>query len=269
MRKYAIVSGLLAAGAGTAGFLLRRSELIRGFEPDTGLPASGAVSTAALIAYTVFILAAAAAASAAVKTRFKAKNTYKEAFAPSGKHLIFTAAVCAAALVSGALLYIESQGSEELRVQTALAALTAVSGIALFGLAADSLSERESKLSFVCAVVPEIFFTLWLLLLYRSNQTNPVRIEYAFQALAAASAALASYFTASFVYGRSSPVRAVFFHIAAVYFLGTAAADGAALSQKIVFIAFSAYFAVNLGRIVGGLEAVSPRHLQGSVEKTT
>jgi hypothetical protein len=167
------------------------------------------------------------------------------------------------------LLFFESRGAEYARSLAALAALTAASGIALFGLAADSLGESPSKLSLICAVVPELLFTAWLLLLYRRNQTNPVRLEYVFQALAVASAALSSYFTAAFVFGRPSPIRAVFSHIAAVYFLATAAADGAALSQKIAFIAFAAYFAVNLARFVNGLEKASPRHLKGSRQQAT
>ncbi|MDR2615713.1 MAG: hypothetical protein LBC28_03945 [Oscillospiraceae bacterium] len=268
MRKYAVASGLFTAGAGAVGFLLRQSELTRGFEPDTGLPVPGAASTAALVAYSIFVLAAAMAVSAVIKARFKIKPAYREAFAPSDKYVIFTAMIAAVVFVSGAMLFVEARGAEYARSLAVLAVLTVASGVAIFCLAADSRGEKPSKASLVCVIIPELYFTAWLLLLYRSNQTNPVRLEYVFQALAAASSALASYFTAAFVFGRPSPIRAVFSHIAAVYFLATAAADGSAPSQKIAFIAFAAYFAVNLARLIDGLEKSSPRHLKGSQQVT-
>jgi hypothetical protein len=265
MRKYAIASGLLAAGAGIVGFFLRQSELLRAFEPDTGLPVAGNASTVALITYTLLILAAAAGFAFAVKTRFKSKDTYSDAFAFRGPHLTVVAGLCAAALAaSGVLCLLEARGGADFRIQAAIAVLTAASGAGLLGLTVSSLSGKGTKLSLICAIIPELFFTVWLLLLYRRNQTNPVRLEYAFQALAIVSAALSSYFTTGYAFGRPAPTLSALCNAAAVYFLITASADPLPLSQRLAFIAFAVFFAVNLIRLTDGLEFKLPKHLRSA-----
>ncbi|MDR0446314.1 MAG: hypothetical protein LBH17_04680 [Oscillospiraceae bacterium] len=268
MRKYAIASGILAVSGGWSGFFLRRLELQKAFEPDTGLPAAGNASTTAIIIYVFFILAVAAAVAILIRVRFEAKKTYREVFPPSGGQLVFNFAVCAAAVISGVLCYSEARGTELFRTQLLIAAMTALAGLALLGLAAMAMRERESqsKLPLVLAVIPELFFTVWLLILYRANQTNPIRLEYVFQALAMVSAAMAAYFNAGFVCARPAPARAVFSHAAAVFFLLTASADAVPQSQKLAFVAFASFFAVNLVRLMAGLIPRQPKAAESAPE---
>jgi hypothetical protein len=267
MRKYALASAVLAAVAGAFGYVLRRSELSRAFEPDTGLPVAGAASTRALIFYTLFVLVAALAVSIVVRRRFFAAPTYRGAFAPSNAtYLVFAGLICAALLASAFIVFTRARGTDIARGQTAVAALTAVSGLSIFGLAFEAYRGRDFKASLLYTVVPELFLTFWLLLLYRRNQTNPVRLQYVFQCLAVAASALAFYFTTSYVYGRPSPARVVFTHSAAIFLLAVASADPLPAEQRAVFLTLLVFFVVNLARLVQNLTPRyprPPRHLKG------
>jgi hypothetical protein len=253
MRKYAVAAPLLAAASGIFGFLLRRSQLARAFEPDTGLPVTGAPSTVALLCYAVVILAAAAALGLYIGRRYAAKPSYAKAFAPTnGAYLIIAGAVAAAFIVSGCLSVFKT-GTES-KVDLAVAILTAVSGVAIFGLAYEQFRGRDFRLALVYSVIPELFFTFWLLLLYRANQTNPVRYNYVFQCLAVAAAAIGFYVTTGFVYGRPAPGKLAASHVAAVFFLAVGAADPVNIERRLVFLALILFFLVNLARLVLNLE---------------
>jgi len=259
MRKFAVAASLCAVASGVAGFILRRSQLLRAFEPDTGLPVAGAQSTISIMCYVAFILMASAAVALYVAKNFTSKQKYSEAFAPTGGvYLTFAGLIAAALIFAGFATYLRHGFSN--RPQLLIAALTAVSGACIFGLAYEQYRLRDYKMSLVYAVVPELFLLAWLLVVYRVNQTNPVRMNYAFQALAIAASALGFYFNTSYVFGRRLVARLVYSHSVAVFFLGIALADPVAYEIRVAYVSLALFFCANLFRLAMNLE-----HKDGNV----
>ncbi|MDR0904583.1 MAG: hypothetical protein LBN00_00175 [Oscillospiraceae bacterium] len=258
MRKYALAATLFTAASGLIGFVLRRSQLARAFEPDTGLPVAGAASTVMLLFYTVVMLAAALAFAVFISKRYAAKSTYTEAFAPaSGAYLTFAGIIATLFVLAGFVLMLRVKSTSKSELTVAI--LTMISGLAIFGLAYEQFRGRNFKFALVYTVIPELFFTFWLLLIYRANQTNPVRYNYVFQCLAVAAAAIGFYVTTGFVYGRSAPGKFIFSHVAAVFFLAVGTADPISIERRLVFLALILFFLVNLARLTNNLGKKPPK----------
>ena len=267
MRKYAAVAALLAAMSGVFGFILRRSQLVRAFEPDTGLVVSGSPSTIAFMLYIALVFAAAVLLSVFIRRSYTARRSFHEAYAPTGAAYLAVAGVIAAALVfGGGSLAIRTQSAQRLDFIAAVG--TVLSGLCIFGLAMEQYRKRDFKASLLYAVIPELTFAFWMFITYRTYQTNPIRFYYAFRFIAPAAAAVAFYFQTAAVYGRPTPSRLVLSHVSAIFFLAVACADAVDLERLIIFGALFVYFTVNLARALANLEALSQSSAEASETPT-
>ena len=255
MRKFAFGAAFLLMIAGIVGFTLRHLYLTRAVEADTGLPVLSSPSLLAMVFYTAFIIVLAFAISFVVSRRFVGEAEYHAIIAPV--NLVYRTITGVAAVlifVSGVIgvvsAAIESTISYPMLIRAILLLLT---GISLIGLAHEGSGKKALRGAYVFSIIPEIAMTFWLLFYYRSTQTNPTLLSYVFFALALAASAFAFYFTAAYVYGRKAPLRFIFSHSAAVYFLIMSLADGIALRDKLCFIGLALYFIVNLTHFIGNL----------------
>ena len=255
MRKFAIGTAILSLIAGIVGFVLRNLYLTRAIEPDTGLPLSGAPSLLMMVLYSVFIVILAFALSFAASRSFGSVDNYREVVVPSG--LLFRVCmgtVCVLILASGVLGLVPLLSAAEIDYTAIIhSGLLVLTGICLIGLMHEVSTKRELKGAYVFSLVPEIAITFWLLIYYRSHQVNPTLFSYAFFAIALAASAFGFYFTASYVYGRPAPLRFIFSHTTAIYFLIMSLADDLPLPERLCFIGLALFFIVNLAWFINNL----------------
>lgn len=252
MRKFAVGSAILTIVAGGVGYVLRHLYQTRAVEPDTGLPLFGSPSLLALVGYTIFVVVLAFLIALSVRRGFGVREHYREIIAPVNIfYRCCIAVVCVLLLASGAIGIFQAVTAAVIN-KTALirAVFNVLTGVSIFGMTYEALGKIGYRASLVFSIIPELGLTFWLLMYYRSNQTNPVILNYVFLALALAASAFAFYFTAGLVFGRIAPLRFVFSHSAAVYFLLSTLADDLPLTDRLAFIAFAIFFTLNLSRFV-------------------
>jgi hypothetical protein len=132
--------------------------------------------------------------------------------------------------------------------------MSALAAVSMLLLAHSAYSGRAGRLLLFFSLVPEVFLSLWLVLLFRANQTNPVLAQYVYQGLAIVGAALGFYFTAGYVYGKPAPGKAAFSFVVGVFFCAVALADDLALPVRAIYGVLLAFHLSNLWRFLPMLE---------------
>jgi hypothetical protein len=261
MRKYAIsLSCLLAAESG-AGMFFRIRQLRAGFEPDSGLPVRGAPTTTLLLIYTAVFIACALVLALYVRRRLDLPDTYARARAPFGNPALIISAALGLALLAAAVFFAAnvSTASGVSMTRAAQSLLCALTALALPALELTGRKTRPAgAAALVFSLVPELFCTLWLVEMYRQNQTNPVLLTFVFQTLAVVCAAMSFYYTAGWVFGKPSPARTVFFHTLAVFFCAVSLADALPTHEKFVLAAFLVFLFLSFLRFTQNLTLRAP-----------
>ena len=252
MRKE-IVLPCVAAGAGAAGFLLRRWELATAFEPDTGLVTPGMPATYALLA-----LSAALAIVLIILCRGKHNSLpggYDQAFDAKGSTPYITAAVASAFLLLGAslLLFAGLPGDYREAVATVL---SGQSGSPMFTVMPRALLALLALISFFCLLstaknnyrgecrgrysftilIPAYTCCLWLIAAYQQRAADPVILDYFYELIAIIASLLGLYFTAGFSFERAKVFRASFFSLLGVYFSIVTLADEHELAMVLLYL---------------------------------
>lgn len=280
MQKHARLTAICAVATGVVGYILRRLQLLRAFEPDTGLPVSGAAATVALVAYAVIVFAAGIVLARVISNRFALPKNYRQAAAPSNEFTHIAALLVGVVLVIAAVLtylaanktemvpsasIVALHGRRDPKLQTIISGLMLVVGVTVFALEHLNFRQRGndtkqpiSPAAQWVVILPELAVTVWLVLFYRENQINPVRMTYAFRCLALAASAFAFYFQTGCVFSRPMLGRLTVAHIAAVFFLVTASADHISIELTAGFLALALYFAISLARFLANADVYVP-----------
>ena len=255
MRKFAIGTALLSLIAGVVGFVLRNLYLTRAIEPDTGLPVLSSPSLLMMVFYSLFIIALAFALSLIASRSFGSRDDYVAITTPMNLfYRISTGMACVLMLVSGVMGIIPLLSAADMDYpQLIRSGLIALTGVCLIGLTHEVSTKKEFKGAYTFSIIPEIAITFWLLGYYRANQTNPTQLSYVFFALALAASTFSFYFTASYVYGRRAPLRFIFSHTTAIYFLIMTLADDIPIHEKLCVAGLALFFLVNLSWFVSNL----------------
>ena len=240
MRKNAFVFPLSALVLGLAGGLLRQRELNTVFDPVTGLAKRGAPVTIMLCALSVAAIIIYLVTSYIISRKYAAHKDYSLAFTPAKVPSL-------SVLVIAGLLWLAASVKIYLDVGVGVptvdlifcgfSALSAVSVIALAFLAFKS-SKGPGLLFF--SVIPSLFLCLWLILLYKQNAANPVRLDYCYQCLAIAAAILSFYFSAGCFFGKSSAGKTIFSYMITIFFGIIALFDSFPIAMKGIFAAILA-----------------------------
>ena len=248
MRKSAVVIPLLALIAGIAGLLIRRLELSKAFEADTGFAVRGEPITAVLIAISVAFLVLAVATGLLISRRMRAADDYGAVFTSRS---IFYPAISLGLgvvwLVADVMYFLDVYGryTEAARgiaftggfpiLEAIFVFLAVVSALSIIFLAWGAYRGRGGTDMMVFSVIPSVFFSFWLILLYKNNASNPVILKYAYECLAIVAAALSFYFSAGFVYKKVATGRTLFSFLVTIYFCTVVLADDIGLPLKLIF----------------------------------
>lgn len=242
MLKKAVPFAWLAAGVG--GFLLRRKQLMTIFDPETGFAEPGAgVSTVLLVlSVAVTVLAAVFA--------FMQK---KEAEADCVKVFCFGKLPFAVYMLSGAAIAVAGilfVLARESLIDLIMGILAAISGIAVILFAWSMLQKKIIGGLASLFAVPTLVFCLWLAIIYKNNAGNPQIIEYSYEALGIAAAAVSMYFAEGYVCGRVRHRSAILSGLLTIYFLCVSIADFALLPEKLLAISIIAISVINIPYIL-------------------
>ena len=160
-----------------------------------------------------------------------------KAMAVTGR--LVTVLLIIAALAAGAgsaLLFLQEEGLM-LRIAALLGILSA------FVLANYPSLSRWGGFGAGLALVPVIFFSLWIVTFYKTNAVNPIVWEYGIQILAIAGTLLAVYRLSSYLYYRATPRKAIFACGLGQALCLTVLMDNASLGARVIF----AGWAIGLG----------------------
>ena len=202
MQKQAWTYSLTGAVLGAFALLLRwlQGEMII---DETGLPVKGAAISVLLVVF----LFTAAAALWVLAGRLGAERSSaepEEALAVTNPVPTVLLALAGAAALAGALLLVVEAESLFLRV-TALLGVLAAAALSLY----PSLP-RWGGFGAGLALLPVVFFALWLVEGYKDNAVNPIVWDYGMLILAIAGALFAAYRLCGYVYYRINSRRTVF-----------------------------------------------------------
>lgn len=225
MRKEILLPAVAAVG-GLAGFGLRWWELNTAFEPDTGLPISGAPATMALIALSVVVAAVLLILSLTVK--YPQFQGYDQAFSAKGNTLYATVGVLSGFLLMGAgglMAYDFATGANPIYTRLIVAVMAVASGLCVMTTVRDNFKGTGNGKYSVPLLIPAFTFCVWLIAAYQVRAGDPVQLDYVYELFAIITGLLGLYFIAGFSFDKGKCVPSVFFCLLGVYFSITTLAD--------------------------------------------
>lgn len=225
MRKEILLPAVAAVG-GLAGFGLRWWELNTAFEPDTGLPISGAPATMALIALSVVVAAVLLILSLTVK--YPQFQGYDQAFSAKGNTLYATVGVLSGFLLMGAgglMAYDFATGANPIYTRLIVAVMAVASGVCVMTTVRDNFKGTGNGKYSVPLLIPAFTFCVWLIAAYQVRAGDPVQLDYVYELFAIITGLLGLYFIAGFSFDKGKCVPSVFFCLLGMYFSITTLAD--------------------------------------------
>ena len=255
MRKNAFIFPIAALVLGLAGGLLRQRELDTVFDPVTGLAERGAPVTVMLIALSVVVIILCAAAAFIVRKKYAAHRDYALALGPMSIPSLSVLTLAGLLwLAASVKIFFDARAAGAVStvdlVFCGFSALSAISVIVLAFLARKS-SKGPGLLFF--SVIPSLFLCLWLVLLYKQNAANPVRLDFCYQCLAIAAAVLSFYFSAGCFFGKAAAAKTIFSYMITVFFGTLTLFDSFPLEMKGIFVAILAITIVYSIPYIGNL----------------
>lgn len=266
MRKLSLLPlGVLLLGI--VGAILRHVELNTVFDPDTGLAETGAGISVALIGLTAAVFVLAIAVTVLAVRKFEVREQFRKAFYTRGYADFAVMALLGLAVILGAVL--TAFNGQPLMGLTGMAwwvfvAFLALGGYGMSSMAYSAYTQRDNSFLRMGSVMPAILYCYWMVALYRINAGNPVLLEYCYGTMAFAAAAMSSYYTAGYAYGRKNLVGSVIAGFAAIFLLTVTLADSYAFSLKLVIGATAVYITQNTIHL---LSALTPRRTESAGEE--
>lgn len=232
-KRQMIFLPLLTLVLGVVGWFLRQKQLVTGFDAQ-GLSVPGDRWALALIVLSVATALLLALLVARLKPREELDAT---ALALHGPAYPVVMLLASAALLAGALIgFVSVRGGERdvLRVDVlSLCALVAAVCTAVFSL---TLYRRgDPKKCGILAVLPVFFLCIWLIIAYREQAANPVKLAFIYEILAIICGTLGFYYVASMIFTRPRPRAAVFFGLLCIYFILVCVEETGTISDYLYF----------------------------------
>lgn len=237
MRKSAVVIPIMALVAGAFGFMVRQMEINTVFDSVTGFANRNSQVTFILICLSAAAIILAVAFGIYASYKYTAENSYARAFAPDGLLYMGVSFVLGLTwLVADVLYYVYLKGIGPVSVVDIIfIALSGLSAVSVLLMARGAYKGQNSPEMLLFGIIPPLFFSFWLIILYKNNAANPVLLSYCYQSLAIAAAALSFYFSAGFVFGKMVIARMTFSYLVTIYFGTVVLADNVGLPIKIIF----------------------------------
>lgn len=248
MRKLSILPPALMLLAGIVGAWLRKIQLDTIFDYVTGLAEPMAPVTVKFL-----ILSAAAAAvcifiSLISAAKYTANVSYKGAFHISSFVTFTLYALLGAGISVMSVFWLMENVPAIIQISTTqllFFVLAFFSGISIILSAISMFTGKNLSATRFFGVMPCLFFCVWLLEIYRINRTNPVLLDYYLLCLAYASACLGFFYSAGFIFERSSPRLTMLFNTLSIYLCTAALADNFSMFEQILLMLFIAVQFIN------------------------
>ncbi|MEL4105592.1 hypothetical protein AAFA46_01950 [Oscillospiraceae bacterium WX1] len=220
MRKNAVILPLLALIAGALGFAVRLYERQTVFDSTTGFPVMYAPVSLALIGLSVAVLVYAILAAVVTSGTHTAERSYTGAFAPEGFSYIGMSYLLAIVWLVSNVLYVLSllKGNSAGLIQLFFIFLSVIAALSVMFLARAAYKGRGGAELLFFSIMPPLFYCFWLVVLYKENASNPVLLDYCYETLAIAAAALATYFSAGYVFKKAATGWTLFSYLTTIYF---------------------------------------------------
>jgi len=260
MRVSAILVPFFAVLSGVGGYYLRLSELLNVFDPLTGLPDRNAATTFWLIVLSAFNLLLIVVFAFFVAARNRSPRGFESAF---GTDPVFYPVVFSLSgivwLIGTYLYFAYHRAADTLQtMEIYFIILSAVAAICVTVFAIEMFQDSRRKAQYTLSIVPTIFLCFWLLLIYRSNASNPILLSYLYQCLAIVASALGFYFTSGFLYDKPAPGKAIVSYYASIYFCAVTLADDHHLGLKLILGAIIAVSIVHMAMLLRNLRRKWP-----------
>ncbi len=235
MRNNAFTLTLTTLVAGIFGFFLRWLQNLNGFD-DNGLAVPGASIATVFLVYSILILAVFM-----VEERFyfrKLNRSSLSAEALATPHFALTAVfwVMAGLMVIACLiLMFSSDFARYPTMQRIMSALGIFAGLCLPFIPNRKTQSEDNSAGAIAAIIPVLFYSLWLVTAYRIESENPVLWSYAPEILAIIAALVGFYYLAAYFYGRAKPGRCLVMLQLAAYLCICTLMDEHSGAEKLVF----------------------------------
>ncbi len=256
MRKSAVILPLAALVAGALGLFVRRNELTTVFDSTTGLAERYAPVTVLLIGLSVAVIVLSAVAGIVIASRQQAEKDYSRAFTPGGFLYVGASFVLGVGWLAAVVLQyvrLRSVGIVTL-IDWIFMLLATLSALSVIILALGAYTRRRGAGMVTFSVLPSLFFCFWLIILYKDNATNPVLIDYCYESLAIAGAALSFYFGAGYAFRKAKPGWTIFSYLVTIFFCVVVLADNIGLPIRLMYGITGAVSWINLNVFVKNLK---------------
>ena len=264
MRKNALLLPISALALGFAGGVLRRRELNTVFDPVTGLAERGAAVTVMLCTLVIAALVLYLVVSYLIGRKYTAHKSYDLALF-AGKTPALAALTCAGFLwlAASVKIFLDARvGGGVTNVDIVFCGFSALSAISVIALALLTFKSSKGPGTLFFSVVPSLFLCLWLILFYKQNATNSVRLDYCYQCLAIASAVLSFYFSAGCFFGKAAAGKTIYSYMITIFFGTLTLFDSFSIEMKSIFAAILIITIVYSVHYIGNAiprEAVPPK----------
>ena len=261
MKKLSVVMPIVLAAVGAAGFYLRLLELNYVFAAQTGLPDRGAAITLALIVLTVLLLISAFMFSLRVGFGCSVPQGFSNIYGTDSVAYPFIISIISLVWIGGtAMNAIDLSASDNFQTaELYFTVLSAVSALCYIIFSIDIFRSPKRKGVTALILVPIMFMTFWLILMYRENASNPILLSYSYHALAIIFSALSFYYISAFIFSKPYPGKAIFTSLAAVFFCFVTLADTHNLGVNLIFISIIAINVVHLTMLIRNLLPKAPK----------
>ena len=242
--------------AGAAGCYLRLVELWNVFDEYTGLPQRGAGVTYLLIALSAAFLLIVFVFTLRSGLGYISPSGFENAFGSEALAYPFTLFVIGLVWLGATVRhFINMNAGGDIPVSELIfSVLSAFAAISSSLLAIEIYQDPQRKTKRSLSIVPTIFMCYWLILLYRTNASNPILLSYCYQCLAIIASALGFYFVSGFAYDKQAPCKTIFVFMAAIYFCFVTLADDQTASVRLIYIALIAINVVYSSRLIKHLQ---------------
>lgn len=262
MQKHSWIYTIAAAVLGALDLLFRWLQCQSFFDAETGLPARGSALSAIVVVLLVLTVGALWWLSGKLSPELRDVEP-ETALYPTNRLIgaLVPAAGVLAAIGAAVMFFTE----EELLLRiTALAGLLAAAALGLY----PSLP-RWGGFGAALSVVPVVFFSLWLVVFYRANATDPIVWEYGVEVLGIAGCLLGAFRLCGLLFYRTKPRQSLFAVGLGLSLAMTELMDLGSAGERIVFFGWALGFGALCWALSRNFDVQGPLPTEAAPKKET
>lgn len=228
------MSGLIA---GAVAVLFRWLQIQIIFEEETGLPKSGTFISILMMLWMIAMPIVLWLIAGLMPTEGSSKEP-EEALAAPNKEIPFITAFLALGAGAGAFLLF-LKGDVKIEYIAALLGLLSIPALATF----TSLP-RWGGFGATLSVIPVVFFSLWLVVFYKTNAVNPVVWDYGPQILAITGCLYAAFRLCGYLFYRIEPRKTIAGCCTALGYSLMVLTDNCSIALRLIVICWGVFFGI-------------------------